>query len=155
MSVFYIILITGISALLSYPLARAMTCVMEPEETGSTWRFRVEKGLKNICGDCLSIGQNWKQYAVSMLVFSGVMFVGICLVLTLQHVLPLNPDGKGPLSLDLIFHTAASFVTNTNLQHYSGEVSLSYFSQIFGLMTMQFLSAGTGIAVFEIGRAHV
>jgi len=148
MSVFYIILITGISALLSYPLAKAMTCVMEPEETGTTWRNRVDEGLKNLCGGGLAMGQNWKQYAVSMLVFSGVMFVGICLVLTLQHVLPLNPDGKGPLSLDLIFHTAASFVTNTNLQHYSGEVSMSYFAQIFGLMTMQFLSAGTGIAVF-------
>ncbi len=78
--------------------------------------------------------------------FNLVMFVFVFAVLATQQWLPLNPDGKGPLTLDLIFNTTASFVTNTNLQHYSGEVSMSYFSQIFGLMWLQFVSAATGIA---------
>ncbi|MBI3118370.1 MAG: potassium-transporting ATPase subunit A, partial [Candidatus Hydrogenedentes bacterium] len=64
----------------------------------------------------------------------------------LQQYLPLNPDGKGVLEGSLLFNTAASFTSNTNLQHYSGEVSLSYFSQLFALMWLQFISAGTGIA---------
>lgn len=81
-----------------------------------------------------------------MLLFNGFMFLVVFAILAMQQVLPLNPDGKGALSPDLIFHTVASFTSNTNLQHYSGEVSLSYFSQIFGLMWLQFVSAATGIA---------
>ena len=67
-------------------------------------------------------------------------------MLAFQHRLPLNPDGKGPLEASLIFHTAASFLTNTNLQHYLGEASMSYFSQLFALTWMQFVSASTGIS---------
>jgi K+-transporting ATPase ATPase A chain len=81
-----------------------------------------------------------------MLLFNGFMFMVVFVILAMQPVLPLNPDGKGVLSPDLIFHTVASFTTNTNLQHYSGEASLSYFSQIFGLMWLQFISAATGVA---------
>jgi K+-transporting ATPase ATPase A chain len=65
--------------------------------------------------------------------------------LTTQGWLPLNPDGKESLEASLAFHTAVSFTTNTNLQHYSGEVSLSYLSQM-SLMWLQFVSAATGIA---------
>jgi K+-transporting ATPase ATPase A chain len=74
------------------------------------------------------------------------MFIVVFAILSLQQILPLNPDGKEALEPSLIFNTAASFTTNTNLQHYSGEVSLSHFSQIFGLMWLQFVSAATGIA---------
>jgi len=56
------------------------------------------------------------------------------LLLVCQGNLPLNPDGKVGMDWSLAFHTAASFMTNTNLQHYSGEQSLSYFSQIFAMM---------------------
>ena len=65
----------------------------------------------------------------------------------LQAVLPLNPDGIGPISADLAFNTAVSFVTNTNWQAYSGEVQLTYFSQMAGLTVQNFLSAATGMAV--------
>ncbi len=65
-----------------------------------------------------------------MLAFNLLMFVFAYVVLTTQQWLPLNPDGKGPLEPSLAFNTAASFTSNTNLQHYSGEVSLSYFSQL-------------------------
>jgi K+-transporting ATPase ATPase A chain len=66
--------------------------------------------------------------------------------LALQQYLPLNPDEMGPIEGSLIFNTAASFTSNTNLQHYSGESTLSYFSQLGALMWLQFVSAATGIA---------
>ena len=80
-------------------------------------------------------------------------------MLTTQQWLPLNPDGKGALEPSLAFNTAASFTSNTNLQHYSGEVSLSYFSQLCALMWLQFVSAATGIAAVTalargLGRMH-
>jgi K+-transporting ATPase ATPase A chain len=81
-----------------------------------------------------------------MLAFNVVMFVMSFLIMALQQYLPFNPDGKGAIEGSLIFNTAASFTSNTNLQHYSGEVSLSYLSQLGALMWLQFVSAATGIA---------
>ena len=74
------------------------------------------------------------------------MFDFVFLLLATQHLLPFNPDGQGAASLDLVFNTAASFTTNTNLQHYSGESTWSYLAQAGGLMWLQFVSAATGIA---------
>jgi K+-transporting ATPase ATPase A chain len=71
------------------------------------------------------------------------------LVLTNMSWLPLNPDGNPDMSGDLAFNTAVSFVTNTNLQHYSGETGLSYFGQLI-LMLWQFISAATGIAICAV-----
>jgi K+-transporting ATPase ATPase A chain len=82
-----------------------------------------------------------------------MMFWPVFAVLLLQSHLPLNPDQKTALEPSLAFNTAASFTTNTNLQHYSGEVSLSYFSQL-SLMWLQFVSAATGIsALAALARA--
>jgi K+-transporting ATPase ATPase A chain len=81
-----------------------------------------------------------------MLVFNYGMFVIVYAVLSFQDYLPLNPDKKVGLESTLAFNTAISFVTNTNLQHYSGEAALSYLSQL-SLMWLQFVSAATGVAV--------
>jgi K+-transporting ATPase ATPase A chain len=83
---------------------------------------------------------------VAMLAFNAVMFAVSFVIMATQQHLPLNPDGKGAIEASLIFNTAASFTSNTNLQHYSGEVSLSYLSQLGALMWLQFVSAATGIA---------
>jgi K+-transporting ATPase ATPase A chain len=83
---------------------------------------------------------------LAMLVFNVVMFVVTFGILALQQYLPLNPDGMKAVEGSLIFNTAASFTSNTNLQHYSGESTLSYLSQLAGLMWLQFVSAATGIA---------
>ena len=91
--------------------------------------------------------QNWQQYAVSLSVFSLVSLLFSYAVLRLQHVLPLNPQGFGPVSPDLAFNTAVSFTTNTNWQSYGGESTLSYFSQMVGLTLHNFVSAAAGIAV--------
>jgi len=146
MSIIFITLILGTGVLLSWPLGKAMTWAMNPDGQIGGFRNGVEQLFRKTAGQAITREQTWKEYALSMLLFNAFMFIVVYAVLSLQQVLPFNPDGKGVLSPDLIFHTAASFTTNTDFQHYSGEVSLSYFSQIFGLMWLQFVSAGTGIA---------
>jgi K+-transporting ATPase ATPase A chain len=107
----------------------------------------VEKLIYRIIGVDPQKEQDWKQYALSLLLFSLVGFLLTYLILRVQHLLPLNPQGMGPLREDLTFTTAASFVTNTNWQSYSGESTLSYFSQMVGLTFHNFVSAAAGIAV--------
>jgi K+-transporting ATPase ATPase A chain len=147
MTALFIISILAGTALLSWPLAKVLTWAMDPGENMSVFRGRLESWVRKAGGPIVAPEHGWKQYALSMLLFNAIMFVAVYLILSLQQWLPLNPDGKGALEPGLIFNTAVSFTTNTNLQHYSGEVSLSYFSQIFGLMWLQFVSAATGIAV--------
>jgi K+-transporting ATPase ATPase A chain len=91
--------------------------------------------------------QDWKQYTLSILAFSLVGLLFTYAILRLQHLLPLNPQGFGPVSPDLAFNTAVSFATNTNWQNYAGEMTLSYFSQMVGLVFHNFASAAVGIAV--------
>jgi K+-transporting ATPase ATPase A chain len=91
--------------------------------------------------------QDWKEYAVSMLLFSLVGLLFTYAILRLQHILPLNPQGFGSVSPDLAFNTAVSFTTNTNWQNYGGESTLSYFSQMVGLAFHNFVSAATGIVI--------
>jgi K+-transporting ATPase ATPase A chain len=81
-----------------------------------------------------------------MLVTNAVMFATLFVILEIQHLLPLNPDGAGPVNVFLAFNTAASFITNTNWQNYAGENTLSYFSQLFAIIFPQFTSAATGLA---------
>lgn len=92
---------------------------------------------------------NWKQHLIALLTINVVWFILSMLVLTNMSWLPLNPDGNPSMSADLAFNTSVSFVTNTNLQHYSGETGLSYLGQLI-LMLWQFISAGTGIAICAV-----
>ena len=144
MQLLMLLLFIGVPVLLSWPLGWFMTAVMNPSAQSPAGTFSLL--LRKTGGQMLDIEQQWKEYLISMLFFNAVMFGAVVLILALQHLLPLNPDSKGPLETSLIFNTAASFVTNTNLQHYSGEVSMSYFSQLFALTWLQFVSAATGIA---------
>lgn len=88
----------------------------------------------------------WQQHLVALLTINVVWFIISMFVLTNMAWLPLNPDGNPSMSGDLAFNTSVSFVTNTNLQHYSGESGLSYLGQLT-LMLWQFISAGCGIAI--------
>lgn len=99
---------------------------------------------------------NWKKYAVSVLIFSGIGLIFLFLLQLLQGVLPGNPQGLSGVKWDLSFNTAASFVTNTNWQAYSGESTLSYLTQALGLTVQNFVSAATGIAVlFALIRGFI
>jgi K+-transporting ATPase ATPase A chain len=107
-------------------------------------RYRAPKWLRWIEQRLDTGPQDWKQYAVSMLLFNTVMFVFGYVVLALQPWMPLNPEAKGMLAPTTIFHTVCSFLTNTDLQHYSGEQHLSYFSQTVVIGWYMFVSASVG-----------
>jgi K+-transporting ATPase ATPase A chain len=90
---------------------------------------------------------NWKSYTFSLLMFNLVGFIFVFLLQLFQAQLPLNPANLPNVSWHSAFNTAISFVTNTNWQGYSGEVTMSYFTQMIGLAVQNFVSAATGIAV--------
>jgi K+-transporting ATPase ATPase A chain len=89
----------------------------------------------------------WTEYAVAMLMFSGVSMIGLYLIERVQQWLPWNPQKFGPVAQDLAFNTAASFTTNTNWQNYAGETTMSYLTQMAGLAYHNFASAAVGIAL--------
>ena len=115
-------------------------------EGQSRWLSPIERATMTCCGTD-GREQDWKSYALSLLAFNGAGFGLLFLILMAQGLLPLNPQQLPGLSWQMAFNTAVSFMTNTNWQAYSGEASLSYFSQMVGLTTQNFVSAGTGAAV--------
>jgi K+-transporting ATPase ATPase A chain len=145
MDILFIALVLGTSFILAWPLGKYMAKAMDLSGE-TTFLGRFDRLLIRAGGSMLEKNQDWKGYCISLLVFNAAMFAFVYGVLSLQQYLPLNPDGMKGLEQSLVFNTVASFVTNTNLQHYSGEASMSYFSQVFGLMWLQFVSAATGIA---------
>lgn len=110
------------------------------------WLGPVERATLLCCGTD-GREQDWKSYTLSLLAFNGAGFGLLFLILMAQGLLPLNPQQLPGLNWQLAFNTAVSFMTNTNWQAYSGEASLSYFSQMVGLTTQNFVSAATGAAV--------
>lgn len=99
---------------------------------------------------------NWQRYLLALLMLNLLGLAVLFLMLLGQNLLPLNPQQLPGLSWHLALNTAVSFVTNTNWQSYSGETTLSYFSQMVGLTVQNFLSAATGIAViFALIRAFM
>jgi len=112
-----------------------------------TWLGPVERGIYRICGVDPSEDQHWTRYTAGMLLFSAVSMLLTYLVLRLQAVLPLNPAHMPAVTDRQSFEAAASFTTNTNWQSYSGESTMSYFSQMTQLAFHNFASAAVGIAV--------
>ena len=92
-------------------------------------------------------GQNWKQYSRSALIFSGVFWVALYVVLRTQGIHPFNPEGFDSATWDVTFNTTSSFVSNTNWQFSGGETTMTYFSQMAGLAVQNFISAAVGISV--------
>jgi potassium-transporting ATPase potassium-binding subunit len=135
--------------LLAWPLGAYMARAFSGERTWLTPALApVERLLCRACGvGGAPAGQHWTAYAKAVLVFNLLGFLVLYAILRLQGFLPWNPQGFGPMSPDLAFNTAVSFITNTNWQAYGGETTLSYFSQMVGLTVQNFVSAATGIAV--------
>jgi K+-transporting ATPase ATPase A chain len=90
--------------------------------------------------------QRWPAYVKAMLITNFAMFAILFVILEVQQLLPLNPDGIGSVPPWLAFNTAISFISNTNWQNYGGENTLTYFSQLFAIVFPQFTSAATGLA---------
>jgi K+-transporting ATPase ATPase A chain len=135
------------TTLLAIPLSRYLAWIMDGKYHAPGFFRWFEQRLD-------SGPQDWKQYTAALLIFNTVLFVYGFIVLCLQPVAPLNPRGLGILAPSTIFMTVCSFITNTNLQHYSGDQHLSNFSQIFFIITMMFVSASVGFcALTAIIRA--
>ena len=142
-----IILFFLVTAALSYPLGRYIATVYTGERGPAD---RLFGGLENLMFKWSGIDarreMRWQEHLKAMLTINLVWFFWAMFVLLNQGWLPWNPDGNPSMTPDLAFNTAISFVVNCNLQHYSGETGASYFSQVFALMFLQFVSAGTGLA---------
>jgi potassium-transporting ATPase potassium-binding subunit len=136
------ILLLAVTILLSIPLSRYFAWIMEGHYKAPRLLAWFEARLD-------SGAQDWKQYAVALLVFNTMLFVFGFIVLCLQPIAPLNPLGRGILAPSTIFNTVISFMTNTNLQHYSGDQHLSNFSQIFFILPNMFLSASVGFCALS------
>jgi K+-transporting ATPase ATPase A chain len=93
---------------------------------------------------------DWKENAIAMLLFNVIGFLFVYILQRVQQVLPLNPEGMGPVSADSSFNTAVSFATNTNWQGYGGETTMSYLTQMLALTVQNFVSAATGMAVLAL-----
>jgi potassium-transporting ATPase potassium-binding subunit len=107
----------------------------------------LERLIYRLTGVDESREMRWTEYAVALLLFSVVSMVALYAMQRLQSALPWNPQKFAGVPPDLAFNTAASFATNTNWQAYSGETTMSYFTQMAGLAYHNFVSAATGISV--------
>jgi K+-transporting ATPase ATPase A chain len=131
----------------SVPIGRYMARVFQSEPTLlDPVLGPIERLLLRLLRLDASATQDWRAYGATLLASNAVMFAVAMLILRTQAWLPLNPDHIANMAPDLAFNTAASFVTNTNLQHYSGETGLSTFSQMFVVTWLQFVTAATGMA---------
>jgi len=141
---FYLVLLM----VLAQPLGRGLASLVADKPVFA----RLEAPLWRLLGAQES-DMRWPHYLLAILLFNALGFVVLLAMLLLQGSLPLNPQQLPGLSWHLALNTAVSFVTNTNWQSYSGESTLSYFSQMVGLTVQNFLSAATGIAVaFALNR---
>ena len=135
--------------LLTKPVGIYLARVLDPE--GKTFLDAalrpIERLLYRLFGLDPKKEQAWQDYALSLVSFSLVSCLFTYTILRLQHLLPMNPQGFGAVSEHLAFNTAVSFTTNSNWQSYGGESTLSYLSQMVGLVFHNFTSAAVGIAV--------
>lgn len=145
-----VILIYVLTVALAIPLGKYIGKVYEGERT---WTDRILNPLDKIFFKLGGINpakeMNWKQHLVALLTINFVWFFLSMLILMNMGWLPLNPDGNPSMSPELAFNTTVSFVSNTNLQHYSGETGVSYLGQLT-LMLFQFISAGAGMAACAV-----
>jgi potassium-transporting ATPase potassium-binding subunit len=126
-----------VTTILAIPMSRYMARIMEGKYTPPRFFAWFEKRLN-------SGQQTWQQYAAALLIFNGALFIYGFIILAVQPIAPLNPRGLGMLAPTTIFNSVTSFMTNTNLQHYSGDVHFSNWSQIFFVILNQFVSASVG-----------
>jgi K+-transporting ATPase ATPase A chain len=140
----------AVTVALAIPLGKYIARVYAGQKTWSDRVFGpLDKFIFRVSGIRPEQEMNWKQHLVALLTINLVWFLFSMLVLMNMSWLPLNPDGNPSMPADLAFNTTVSFVSNTNLQHYSGETGISYLGQLV-LMLFQFISAGTGMAACAV-----
>ena len=152
-----IALTLGLAVMLGWPIGVYMSRVWNGERT---WLDPVLKPVEGLFYRAAGVdptrSQGWLGYAGALLAFNLAGFLLLYVMLRLQGVLPMNPQGFDGVSPHLAFNTAVSFVTNTNWQSYSGETTVSTFSQMVGLTVQNFVSAATGATIAAaLARAFI
>ena len=131
---------------LSYPLGKYIAKVYKGTKVWTDFMKPIERFIFKFSGINPDEEMNWKQFLKALLMVNLFWFVWGIVLLMLQGVLPLNPDGNLGQSAHQAFNTSISFMVNCNEQHYSGESGATYFTQLFVIMLFQFISAATGMA---------
>jgi K+-transporting ATPase ATPase A chain len=142
MFILFLVVVTGLALPFSNFIVRVFAGDISRGIPG-----RVEKMIYRLIDTSPDKEEGWRGYARDMLIFNGVGFIVLLIILLLQGFLPFNPQKFGAFDLFTAINTAVSFVTNTNWQVYSGETAASYFTQMAGLTVQNFLSAATGICI--------
>src|SRR5262245_11961282 len=141
---FFLLAIFLVTPLLGAFMARVFT-------GRRTWLDPILRPIERLIYRTTGVDENremrWTEYAVALLLFSMVSLLVLYAMQRLQSLLPLNPQAFGGVAPDLAFNTAVSFTTNTNWHAYSGESTMSYFTQMAGLAYHNFVSAAVGMAV--------
>ncbi len=148
--IFSLIFIILISFVLAYPLGKYISKVFKGEKTLLDFFAPLENFFFRIAGIDPDKEMDWKENMKAMLTINFIWFLWAILILSFQNLFFWNPDNVSSMEPTQAFNTAVSFMTNTNLQHYSGETGASYFSQLIVFCFLQFVSAGTGIAAVAL-----
>lgn len=130
----------------SYPLGKYIAKVYKGKRTCLDFMKPIEKFMYKLSGINPEKDMNWKQFLRALLTINLFWFFWGMILLVSQGILPLNPDGNLGQTVHQAFNTTVSFLVNCNLQHYSGENGLTYFTQLFVVMLFQFITAATGMA---------
>lgn len=140
-----IVIVLAIFMILVIPMGKYLYHIATNQKTFGDRLFdKVDNFIYKVCSIDKKKEMNWKQYALALLFTNAVMvFIGY-IILRTQSMHIFNPSGIKSMEQGLSFNTIISFMTNTNLQHYSGESGLSYFSQMTVIIYMMFTSAATG-----------
>ncbi len=142
MLILFLVIVTGVALPFSNFFVRVFSGDMSRGIPG-----HIEKAIYGLIETDPDKEDGWKGYARDMLIFNGIGFVIIFILLLLQGFLPFNPQNFGAFDLHVALNTAISFVTNTNWQVYSGETTASYLTQMAGFTVQNFLSSATGICI--------
>lgn len=143
---FQILLTLIIFIALVIPVGKYLYCVADGKPTWGDRAFdKVDNAIYRVC-KIDKREMNWKDYALNLVLTNAVMVLVGYVILRIQALPIFNPNGIGGMEPSLSFNTIISFITNTNLQHYSGESGLSYFSQMIVITFLMFTSAATGYA---------
>jgi len=142
MFILFLVIVTGVALPFSSFVVRVFSGNLSRGIPG-----HLEKTIYKLIETDPDREEGWRGYSRDMLIFNGIGFVTLFLLLLLQGFLPFNPQNFGAFDLYFAINTAASFVTNTNWQVYSGETTASYLTQMAGLAVQNFLSAATGICI--------
>lgn len=135
-----------LAILMAYPLGKYIAKVYKGKKSCLDFMKPVERWMFRLSGINPEREMNWKQFLRALLTVNLFWFIWGMIMLTAQGILPLNPDGNAGQTVHQAFNTCISFLVNCNLQHYSGESGLTYFTQLSVIMLFQFITAATGMA---------